>query len=349
MFGALRFLLAYLVVLSHLVGSDYLAHFGFYAVRGFFVLSGFVITAALNEVYGFDAGRFWANRLLRLLPPYYLVCLVTLAVLAFVPADAGQFLSYWRADPRQNDMLMNLSVLPMQFSDAQLRIVPPYWSVAIEIEMYFLLWIVIARRPAFAAMALAAGISYHLACIYDGFPWTARYFTAPSATLSFSLGALVYFCKQQRFPAIGLRGALLAFAVWALNMTAAWWILPDSYAYGVGYYLNTLAFALMVYGFAGCSFGSRVRAWDRRLGELAYPVFLLQWLAGFVTALVLFPGTGIARGWAVTLAATPVILLGAAGLAFLHRVLVEPLRARLREARPDPQPVGVTNLTSAAE
>src|ERR1051326_1268967 len=133
MFGALRFLLAYLVVLSHLVGRGYLAHFGFYAVRGFFVLSGFVITAALNEVYGFDAGRFWANRLLRLLPPYYLVCLVTLAVLAFVPADAGQFLSSWRADPRQNDMLMNLSVLPMQFNDAQLRIVPPYWSVAIEI------------------------------------------------------------------------------------------------------------------------------------------------------------------------------------------------------------------------
>src|SRR5437588_13032370 len=97
MFGILRFLLAYLVVLSHLVGSDYLAHFGFYAVRGFFVVSGFVITAALNEVYGFHAGRFWANRLLRLLPTYYLVCLLTLTLLAFVPAGAWQFLSYWRS------------------------------------------------------------------------------------------------------------------------------------------------------------------------------------------------------------------------------------------------------------
>ena len=44
MFGLLRFLLAYLVVISHLVGSDYLAHFGFYAVLGFFVVAGYFMT-----------------------------------------------------------------------------------------------------------------------------------------------------------------------------------------------------------------------------------------------------------------------------------------------------------------
>ena len=54
MFGVLRFLLAYLVILSHLVGTDYVAHFGFYAVRGFFVISGLLMTAALNEAYAFD-------------------------------------------------------------------------------------------------------------------------------------------------------------------------------------------------------------------------------------------------------------------------------------------------------
>ena len=86
MFGVLRFLLAYLVILSHLVGTDYVAHFGFYAVRGFFVISGLLMTAALNEVYAFDARRFWLNRALRLLPPYYLVCLLTLAAIALAPA-----------------------------------------------------------------------------------------------------------------------------------------------------------------------------------------------------------------------------------------------------------------------
>ena len=58
---------------------EYVAHFGFYAVRGFFVISGLMMTAALNEVYGFDGVRFWTNRALRLLPPYYLVCALTLS------------------------------------------------------------------------------------------------------------------------------------------------------------------------------------------------------------------------------------------------------------------------------
>ncbi|HMF27890.1 MAG TPA: acyltransferase family protein, partial [Candidatus Cybelea sp.] len=98
MFGLLRFFLAYLVVLSHLVGSQYLVHFGFYAVRGFFVLSGFMMTAALNEVYHFNGERFWINRLLRLLPPYYVVCAATFAVVALVPTQAAEYLKFWQLD-----------------------------------------------------------------------------------------------------------------------------------------------------------------------------------------------------------------------------------------------------------
>ena len=51
MFGSLRFLLSFAVILSHLSGSEYALHFGYYAVRAFFVISGFLMTAALNEIY----------------------------------------------------------------------------------------------------------------------------------------------------------------------------------------------------------------------------------------------------------------------------------------------------------
>src|SRR5262245_49785663 len=111
MFGLLRFFLAYVVVLSHLVASEYLVHFGFYAVRGFFVLSGFLMTAALNEVYHFNGERFWINRLLRLLPPYYVVCGATFAVVALVPAQATEYLKFWQLDQHHRDVLMNLLVL----------------------------------------------------------------------------------------------------------------------------------------------------------------------------------------------------------------------------------------------
>ncbi len=329
MFGSLRFFLAYLVVLSHLVGSQYFAHYGFYAVRGFFVLSGFVITAALNEVYQFDGERFWTNRLLRLLPPYYVVCAVTLAFVAFVPDEAAEFLKFWQIDnDNHRDVLMNLLVLPLQFRDPQFRISPAYWSVAVEIEMYVLLWLVIARREAFAAAAVGIGIVYHLACLDAGYGLGARYFNAPSALLSFAAGALVYFIRRRGAFNVDIRCGLVALALWIVNMAAAGSVLPDHYVYGASYYIGTVAFVFVVAGLADYRPGPRLKRLDAALGETAYPLFVVQWLAGFVVALAFFPG--VWRGWGLLLMATPVMFGLAIGLAKLNAFAIEPLRNRVR-------------------
>ncbi len=332
MFGSLRFFLAYLVVLSHLVGSQYLSHYGFYAVRGFFVLSGFLMTAALNEVYRFNGERFWTNRLLRLLPPYYMVCAATLAFVVFVPDRAAEFLKFWQIDNRNHhDVLMNLLVLPLQFRDPQFRISPAYWSIAVEIEMYVLLWLLIARREAFAAAAVGVGIVYHLACLDAGYGLGARYFNAPSALLSFATGALVYFLRRRGAFNVDARCALVALALWIINMAAAGSILPESYVYGASYYIGTLAIAFVVVGLADLKLSARfarLARLDALLGEFAYPLFLVQWITGFIVALAFFPGTW--RGWTLTLVATPFMLGLSIGLARLNAVLIEPLRDRVR-------------------
>jgi len=329
MFGSLRLFLAYMVVLSHLVGSHYLSHYGFYAVRGFFVLSGFIVTAALNEVYRFDGERFWTNRLLRLLPPYYVVCAATLAFVAFVPGQAADFLKFWQLeDGIHRDVLMNLLVLPLQFRDPQFRFSPACWSTAIEIEMYVLLWLVIARREAFAAAALGIGIVYHVACLDAGYGLGARYFNAPSALLSFAAGALVYFMRRRGAFSVDVRFALVALALWIVNMVAAGSILPDSSVYGASYYIGTLAFVFVVAGLSDYKPGPRLARIDKALGEIAYPLFLVQWLAGFIVALAFFPGNW--RGWALTLVATPFMVGMSVGLARLNEMLVEPLRDRVR-------------------
>ena len=332
MFGSLRFLLAYLVVLSHLVGSSYLSHFGFYAVRGFFVLSGFIITAALNEVYHFNGERFWTNRLLRLLPPYYVVCAVTLAFVSFVPRQAAEFLNFWQIDDSHHrDVLMNLLVLPLQFRDPHFRVSPAYWSVAVEIVMYVLLWLVVARREAFAAAAVGIGIVYHLACLDAGYGLGARYFNAPSALLSFSTGALIYFLRRRGSFNVDARCALVALALWFVNMAAAGSILPESYVYGASYYISTLAFAFVVAGLADPMLARRfvrLARLDAILGEIAYPLFLVQWITGFIVALAFFPGNW--RGWTLMLVATPFMIGLSIGLARLNEVLIEPLRDRVR-------------------
>jgi peptidoglycan/LPS O-acetylase OafA/YrhL len=329
MFGALRFLLSLMVVLSHLAGSDYLLHFGFYAVCGFFVVSGYLMTVGLHEVYGFDTKRFWVNRLLRLLPPYYLVCLLTLLVVIQVPAEAGAYLSSWTSDQPRFDAVLNLLVLPLQYPETQFRLVPPYWSVAVELQMYALLFMVAARNESWALASLWIGLIYHLACIYGGLGFGSRYFAAPAATLCFSSGALIYFWMKRGVLQVTPSATALAFALWLANTVAAKWLLPDDYAYGPGYYLATFLFVIVVAGLVNVKGTPATQRIDRALGEISYPVFLVQWLAGFITALAFTPGEW--RGWTLTFASVPLTPGMAVALNLICARLIEPLRVHLRD------------------
>jgi peptidoglycan/LPS O-acetylase OafA/YrhL len=331
MFGSLRFLLAYLVILSHLVGTEYVAHFGFYAVRGFFVISGLMMTAALNEVYGFDGVRFWTNRALRLLPPYYFVCALTLLAITIAPGQAANYLKFWRGAPGAGDLLINLTVLPLQFPYGSFRFIPPFWSVAIEIDMYLLLFLIVSRRMSWALIALAAGLSFQLACLYDAMGWGIEYFTAPSAVFPFAVGAVLYFLRRRGRWIASPLAAGCAFAAWIVNMVAGGAVLPASHIFGVGYLIDTVCFAVVVSGLSGLSahqFGPLAERIDRTLGEWSYFAFLGHWLAGFLVAGILFNGDW--RGWTLLLAVTPVVLVASAALASLNRAFVEPLRNRVR-------------------
>lgn len=345
MFGALRFLLAYLVILSHLVGSEYVAHFGFYAVRGFFVISGLMMTAALNEAYRFDGARFWTNRALRLLPPYYFVCALTLVAIAVAPGPAAEYLKFWRGMPGMSDLLVNLAVLPLQLPYGAVRFVPPYWSVAIEIDMYLLLFLVVSRQMSWALIALVAGLSFQIACIVVGFRGSLDYFTAPSAVLPFAVGAVLYFLRRRGGWTASPLAAGCAFAAWMANMVAGGSALPASYIFGWGYLVDTICFAIVVSGLSGLStgrFGPRVERIDRTLGEWSYAAFLVHWLAGFLVAGLLLNGQW--RGWLLLLAVTPVVLLASAVLAWLNRIFVEPLRGRVRGPSGQATPLAVPGV-----
>jgi peptidoglycan/LPS O-acetylase OafA/YrhL len=331
MFGSLRFLLAYLVILSHLVGTEYVAHFGFYAVRGFFVISGLMMTAALNEVYNFDGVRFWTNRALRLLPPYYLVCALTLIAVALAPKQAAEYLKFWRGLPDIGDLLINLTVLPLQFPYGTFRFIPPFWSVAIEIDMYLLLFLIMSRQMAWAVVALVAGLSFQIVCIYDAMNWGLEYFTAPSAVFPFAVGAVLYFLRRRALWIATPLAAAYAFAAWLGNMLAGGTVLPVSWIFGPGYLLDTICFAVVVSGLSAISshrFGPLAGRIDRTLGEWSYFAFLVHWPAGFVVASVVLNGEW--RGWTLLLAVTPVVLAASAGFATLNRRLLEPLRDRVR-------------------
>jgi peptidoglycan/LPS O-acetylase OafA/YrhL len=331
MFGALRFLLAYLVIVSHLVGTPYVAHLGFYAVRGFFVLSGLMMTSALNEVYAFDGVRFWTNRALRLLPAYYLVCLLTLVAIAVAPTRAADFQRFWHEVPGLTDLAANAAVLPLQLSYTSFSLIPPFWSVAVEIDMYLLLFLIVSRRMEWAVLALVAGLSFQVAWACCSFDWWFNYFTAPAAVLPFSVGAVLYFLRRRGVPMAAPWLAVAALVAWFCNMVAGGSLLPGSYIFGDGFFFDTICFAIVVSGLSGLSaknVSPVVARIDRTLGEWSYFAFLAQWLCAFIAANAL-PGLA-QRGWMLLLATTPLVLIASAGLAALNRTWLEPLRDKVR-------------------
>jgi peptidoglycan/LPS O-acetylase OafA/YrhL len=324
MLGSFRLLLALMVVLCHLVGTEYVSHFGFYAVRAFFVISGYCMTAGLNDVYKFDAQSFWRNRLLRLLPAYYFVCLLTILVLAFAPEGASQFIPQWRSDLLWHDAITDVLIVPLHHLEPHVRLIPAYWSVAVEIEMYLLLFFFIARSERCAFATLAYGAIYHAVCIAFDTDFAARYTFPPSATLSFALGALIYFRNKRGGFKVTPQTAGAAFILWIVNTVAAGSILSMSYVYGFGYYVSTGLGAIVVAGLVQNKVSHGMKAVDRYLGELAYPVFLCHWLAGLIIAVIVLPG--FSRGWWFTLAALPLIAIIAVGIAWLNQQIIEPFR-----------------------
>ena len=76
MFGIYRYGLAFCVAISHL-WAGMIGGPAAYAVWGFYCLSGYLMTLILNEKYGFSPrglGRFAVNRVLRIYPAYFVVC-----------------------------------------------------------------------------------------------------------------------------------------------------------------------------------------------------------------------------------------------------------------------------------
>ncbi|MBK0422258.1 acyltransferase [Leucobacter sp. CSA2] len=143
----LRALAVVLVVLFHLFPKRLTG--GYIGVDVFFVISGFLITAhLLREVEAtgkIRLARFWARRVLRLIPAAMLVLAVSLvAVLTLLPAItrgrslteigfATTYLLNWRLAADSVDYLGSTN---------QPSIVQHYWSLSVE-EQFYLVWPII--------------------------------------------------------------------------------------------------------------------------------------------------------------------------------------------------------------
>ncbi len=132
----------------------------------FIVLSGFclmlpVATHPHRQLEG-GAARYIARRARRILPPYFAVVLLALALIAFVPGLGEKANIYWDSSLpafTPDVLLSHLFVVHNLSPEWSSKIAYPLWSVATEWQIYFFLPLLIIppwRRLGIFAAAAAA-------------------------------------------------------------------------------------------------------------------------------------------------------------------------------------------------
>ncbi len=356
--GSLRLLLALAVVCAHTpVGRIFTG--SALAVQLFYMVSGFLIGHVLadNPSYRSKA-RFWASRALRLYPIYLTVATLALVdLLLFDPAWFTQFSStttgtqWFMATVNLTlfgqdwAMFMRTSPEGLGFATDFLRsdpplfkllLVPQAWSLGVELSFYLLAPFIL-RRLDLMLLLLGLSLAVRLAVFKAGLgwqdPWTYRFF--PAELSLFLLGALSRRLVLPRWRALFTHrppgqvdrwATLLALGLCAFYDSAP---LP-SHIKGPGLVLAMVALLPATFLF------NQRATWDRYLGELSYPVYVVH-----VLLIQLVHQLDGRSGLHVEpFAQAGLVLLGSLLLAHaLNRGVQAPVerwRSRLKHTRPGP-------------
>ena len=326
MFGALRYVLAVMVVAQH-VWAPFHNWSGVYAVFGFYVVSGYLMALVLNEVYPFTPGgtlRFLLNRALRIYAPYLVALAFAAWVAAAHPLVAGKIDPAMVLPANRDQWLANLLVLGL-VPEYIPRLISVAWSLRVELVMYGLMAVGLARGLRATLLWYAASLGYTLFFVLSGAPFDERYYTVQAASLPFALGALAYHLR----PRLTWRRHLpLAATLFALNWGVAHLFGKIGTDYGM--YLSLLVSVYLVAVLRSPPAG--VPSWltraDRWLGNLSYPIFLLHW--PIAVAVAVDQGLAPRPSWDLFLAALPPVHAAALALWLAVEWPLSRLRSRVR-------------------
>ena len=310
--GTLRLLLAFAVVIAHSQPLYGFVGIGSSAVPAFFIISGFYMCLVLSTTYNKPGAirLFYINRFLRLFPLYwsvllifYLTALLTqtgdhpffdrviyLARNSIQPSTDGTVASAWAAIPNLfvigSDILRLFAITPetgdiilMLQSDYQKNyigmdkylVMPQIWSLGVELVCYAVAPFLVRLKTTWLTLFLLL------------FIWVQVYSNASLLTWKhlpswynfsyFLLGILSFRLSRwlsNRTPKpAAYMAASFPFVLWAFYPSIAQmvsgaliWGIWGLYALGM-----TTLFSL-----------TKNLAWDRNLGNLSYPVYLIHWL-----------------------------------------------------------------------
>lgn len=369
--GLIRVLLAMAVLFGHLpilqgvhiVGAAL-------AVQAFFMVSGFYMALVLSGKYSRQTGLFYSNRLLRLMPTYFLMCALyalalwgfnasatadpnlfarafsnpgTAMVMAFENlAILGQELLFWFTIGPHGELVFNATGAVPNPPDLllgwQALLVPQSWSLSMELMFYALAPFLARLSWRWLAAIAAASIALRLAgyLLPVSYPlWQGRFF--PTALFLFVFGMLA----QRMLP---LAAKLPKSAGWIVNI-ALLGLLIALPAISGALGLDAEITRWVVYGLIALAIpfvfnAFKSFAWDRWIGDLSYPLYLVHLLV-IGAVLTFIPSAPYAAALAIG---------GSLALSALVLILIDHPIDRWRQRRIDlpPEPAAAPGGATTA-
>lgn len=324
MFGTYRYILALMVILHHLKINWWT---GAYAVFGFYMLSGYLMTLVLNKTYGFSFQgtiKFSINRILRIYPPYLFVVLIAILIVNSVPQLAHEMNAAFRLPNTTHRWVENIFIFGLMGS--KYRLVPPAWSLNVELVFYALIGLFFARNKYITYIWFALSLSFTVYMVLNDYHWYFRYWHYFGASLPFSIGASLYFLRE-RLSKLPISLLYPVMAIFALNATLAntIWKSPRM----AGFYVSLFTAAFLLSLLAKIRYedfpGWAVKV-DKFLGNMAYPIFLCHWHVSVLVVWLFYSGRVPENSWLMFISSFIFINL----LGFLIHYLIERNVNRLR-------------------
>ena len=267
----LRFLAFLMVFFSHAFHSRLFDGGGF-GVEVFFLLSAYLITTLLllekEKTGDIAAGRFYARRIFRIWPVYYLTLLVAVGLrIAGRDGMTGRFLALFLLP------IGNWACVTWGFPNS---LIAPLWSVSVE-EQFYLAWPFLMRRWLYRLPQIAIGLIL-VACaargvlVWIGAGRTATWCNTFAQLDSIATGALVGYYLNGRLPRISAFVRLIFASVSALAF-------PLAILYGdvsgvkclATYPIVTAASLGLLLAFLGLPVPNRL--WLRYPGKISYGLY----------------------------------------------------------------------------
>jgi len=262
--GAYRLLLAVLVAVSHMGKTFMGLNPGVIAVISFLIISGFVMTSLIERNYKAPekVGLFYLDRALRLYPQFLFYFVVSCAVIYFLLPGTPQ-----AAELTLRNIAASLTIVPLgfyMFGAAGSLILPPAWSLGLEMCFYLVIPLLIIYRARGVAFALSV-VVFMAACL--GFINTDLYGyrLLPGVLFMFLCGSYLY-KAQPKGVAIAAGTAVVATLMFVAIMAGLIERRPFNAEVTAGIALGVPAVYLLT--------KLKFHRVDEFLGNISYGVFL---------------------------------------------------------------------------